>query len=483
MLPLFAPLAVVAGIIVILVTDLIKPSAPRSRSLALITLVLGFTGSLLLLPTDIATNWPSIDTVMAFDPLAFWFSAMVFLLAFLAMAMSWNSFEEERHSAGEYYSLLLTAVLGAVVVIHSKELITFFIAFELLSIPLYIATGFRRYHRQSAEAGLKYFLSGALSSAVFLFGASWIYGASGSTEYSDMLLGFKDHGQPLLVGILMVMAAFAFKMSSAPFHMWAPDTYEGAPIPVAAFLSSVPKVAMIGAFLRFFLTFTEVLEYELMVIVSALAILSILIGNLVALTQRELTRLAAYSGVAQMGYLLIGVSALLGAWGAGQPLLAVEALGALLFYLFIYTLTNLAFWLILLTVNQSRKSTDLDAFDGLAQTSPALSFALMLTLMSLAGVPPLAGFVGKIYLFRAAFFTQPLMALVGVVGSVLSLYYYFNILRRCYFLKPQADALPVEIPLMTRSVLFVILPITALGGLYPRLAQGFLELAERILIR
>jgi NADH-quinone oxidoreductase subunit N len=474
-------LTLILGMALVIVLDLLKPSAERSYRLSLLTLALAFVSTMVSLTRPGRPTWEFFDSVLAFDTLATVFSALAVFLAFLAVGISWGSFDEESQSTGEYYSLMLAATLGAVLVAHAKELVTFFIAFELLSIPLYMLAGFRRYHRKSAEAGLKYFLSGALSSAIFLFGASWIYGAAASTRYDAIAVGMGSHSQPIVLGMLMILSAFAFKISAAPFHMWAPDTYEGAPIPVAAFLSAVPKAVMFAASLRLLASVAPVLELELMMVTSALAVLSIMIGNLVAITQRELTRLAAYSGVAQIGYLLIGLACVLGTMSSGKSNLAQESLGALLFYLLVYTVTNLAFWLILLTVSRARGSTDLDAFDGLAESSPPLAFALMICLMSLAGVPPLAGFVGKLCLFRAALYVQPSMALFGVVGSVLSLVYYFGILRRCYFLKAPAEARPISLSATTKGLLGALLLLTMVGGLIPAVADTCLQVAERML--
>ncbi|MCA9776029.1 MAG: NADH-quinone oxidoreductase subunit N [Candidatus Eremiobacteraeota bacterium] len=480
LIPMFL---LVCGLVLVIVTDLIKPSANRSYNISLLTVTLSFLSQVFTLNFPPMEVWKPIDQVLDFDPLSQGFSSLALILAFLAIGMSKDSFDEAVSKAGEYYSLIITATLGAVLVAHSEELLTFFLAFELLSIPLYILAGFKRYHRKSAEAGLKYFLSGALSSAIFLFGASWIFGACGSTHYAKILDAFEQgHGQPVLLGILMIIGAFAFKMAAAPFHMWAPDTYEGSPIPVAAFLSTVPKVAMIAASLRVFLKLTDVLAGELAIVLAALSILSVVMGNLVALTQTEMTRLAAYSGVAQMGYLMIGLASVVRLDGAGRYDLVQEALGSLFFYLLIYTITNFAFWTILLLVGHQRKSTRLEAFDGLSQTSPFLAFALLLTVFSLAGVPPLAGFVGKLFLFRAAFYAQPLMALFGVIGSVISLYYYFNILRRCYFLHPQDPDETFELSASTKGLLGSLLLLTTLGGIFPWLTQVCFQLAERMLL-
>jgi NADH-quinone oxidoreductase subunit N len=489
MLPALLPfLILVLGLAAVLIADLVKPNAERSYQLALVAVVGAMLTELFALVSGLLREqkpvWEPIEQVLQFDAMSQAFSCLVLFLAFLAIGISWESFEEEQSHAGEYYGLMLTAAFGAILVAHAEELLTFFLAFELLSIPLYVLVGFRRYHRKSSEAGLKYFLSGALSTAIFLFGASWVFGASGTTHFKDLPAGFdQGHGQPLVFGLILILGTFAFKISAAPFHMWAPDTYEGAPIPVAAFLSSVPKVAMFAVAARLLLAVADVLSDELMLLVAALAILSIVIGNLVALTQNELTRMAAYSGVAQIGYLLIGLSALVGLEGAGKHHLTVETLGSLFFYLLVYTVTNIAFWLIILTVGKARNSTELDAFDGLGQSSPFLAFCLLIAVFSLAGIPPLAGFVGKLYLFRAAFYSQPLMAFFGVLGSVISLYYYFNILRRCYFLKPSEQGEAIVLTLPTKGLLSLLLVLTLVGGLYPGLTQTCFYLAERMLIQ
>lgn len=477
-------LIVVLGILAILALDLVKPSATRSYSIALVSTSTALMVEIVATLYGKVAVWAPVDRVLEFDPLAQGFACLALFLAFLGIGISREAFKEEETHSGEYYSLLLTATLGAMLVTHAEELLTFFLAFELLSIPLYILAGFRRYNRRSAEAGLKYFLSGALSSAMFLFGASWVYGASGSTHFKELLSSYSQgHEQPLILGILMVLGAFAFKISAAPFHMWAPDTYEGSPIPVAAFLSSVPKVAMLAASIRLFMPLTDRLSDELMLLLAALSVLSIIMGNLVAITQSELTRMAAYSGVAQIGYLLIGLSALVGLEGSGQHDLTQEALGSLFFYLLVYTVTNVAFWLILLTVGKSRRSTQLDAFNGLSQTNPFLSFCLMIAAFSLAGVPPTAGFIGKLYLFRMALYSQPMMAFFGVLGSVISLYYYFNILKRCYFLKPDEKVEPVETTFSTQALMALLLVLTFAGGLYPKFGQACFFLAERMLIQ
>lgn len=471
-----------AGLFFVILSDLIKPSPTRSYRLSLLTLALSFSASLLELAHPQASIPKSIDLVLNFDTLAACFSALTIFLALIGAGISVGFFEEEQQSSGEYYGLILASTLGGVLVAHADELITFFIAFELLSIPLYILAGFRRYHRRSAEAGLKYFLSGALSSAIFLFGASWVYGACGSTRFDAIATGAAQHIQPLVLALIMILVAFAFKIAAAPFHMWAPDTYEGAPLPIAALTSSMPKAAMFAVILRLLLSSSSALGYELTSVIVAICIVSICVGNLIAITQFEVVRMIAYSGVAQIGYILIGVATMLYGTSTGQSKIAGEAIGALFFFLIIYTVTNMALWFALVVINQTRGGTTLDHFNGIAQSSPFLGFTLLVSCFSLAGAPPLAGFIGKLYLFRIAFDAQPLMAVFGVAGSVISLYYYFGILRRCYVYSPPDQAPQIELSLATKVVMGVLIGLTLIGGLYPGIADVCLQLGERMLI-
>ncbi len=468
------------GLVAIVVGDLVKPAPARSYRLAVLACGVSTAGSIIAALQPTPEVYPPLARVLALDPMGHVFAGLATGLALLAVGIAQDSFREEQTSSGEFYTLLLAATLGAVLVAHTQDILLLFIAFEMLSIPLYMVAGFRRYKRASAEAGLKYFLSGAVASAFFLFGASWIFGATGSTAYADIPSALLLHAQPLLFALLMILAAFAFKLSAAPFHMWAPDTYQGAPVPVATFISTVPKAAMVGATLRLLFVAAPPFALEITIVLSALAVLSIIIGNAVALTQTDLPRLLAYSGVAQIGYLLIGLSVLTSTMYSADYSLAVEALGAVIFYLLVYTVTNVALWTVVLMVSKSKGSTEFSAFDGLSQTSPGMALALLFGTLSLAGLPPLAGFVGKVALFRVALTVQPLLAILGVLGSVVSLYYYFQILKRCYINPPSENAHPVLLSPSYRALLTIMLALSVVGGLYPGVANAALSLSERI---
>lgn len=422
------------------------------------------------------------------DSLALSLKALIGLLTVLAVWLSEDSFDEERSNVGEYYGLISFVALGMMVAVSANEFLTFFIAFELFSIPLYALTAIRRYRAESAEAGLKYFLAGSVSSALMLFGISWIYGSLGTTYFTEFPLRFAAlpaMPHALLVGILFVLAGLSFKMAAAPFHMWAPDVYEGAPPSVVAYLSSAPKAVIIGFCLRLFWTDLSMQNAALklgvqdtwMMLFAVLSLLSMTMGNLMALPQLNLKRMLAYSGIAQIGYLLIGVAAS-SSQGGGA-----EGAGATLFYVWIYTLTNLTSWAALRAALPAESSYQRGELAGLAQRSPFVAFTLLISFLSLGGVPPLAGFVGKFYLFRAIYVAgMPWLVIMGVLNSVISLYYYFGVLRTAYFDPPAPDSQPIQVPLGLKVVLVVGTFASLLLGLWPGFAGWSLETAQTLFV-
>ena len=382
----FAPeLLVLVTAIVILLTDLFAGDSHRKVvSFAMIGVGLAMVTSFINTVSQVRTVHENLDRVMATDELSALLKAGLCLLTLLAITLGFGSFKEEIQHSGEYYSLILFSLLGGLVVISAQEFLTFFIAFELLSIPLYVLVAFRRYHAPSAEAGLKYFLNGAVSSAVLLFGISWVFGSTGTTQFALMLPRL-DAGNlnPFLAGMVLILAALAFKVSAAPFHMWSPDVYQGSPLPVAAFLSTAPKLAMFGFAIRLLnlnlsgdVAGAVSFQRDVMMVLAALACISILVGNLVALVQSNVRRLIAFSGVAQIGYLLTGLMAAAATIEEPRNL----ALGAVVFYILIYTITNVALWAIVLLVEDRSKDETVNAFTGLSKTSPALAFCLFIAL-------------------------------------------------------------------------------------------------------
>jgi NADH-quinone oxidoreductase subunit N len=411
--------------------------------------------------------------MLVITPLTSLFKIICLALAFFTVCLV-QSEKALRHQ-GEYLAILLLATVGLMLLVGSEELLMIFIGLELLGLSLYVMAGFDKTDVRSAEAGLKYFLFGSTSSAFTLFGISLIYGMSGSTglaAISGKLAAAPV--QPLLAtGIIMTLIGFAFKIAAAPFHLWAPDAYQGAPIPSAAFIASGSKIASFVVLGKIVLVgFAPVhgsAAWHAMAagwspILAVLAALSILIGNLVALAQTNVRRLLAYSAVAHAGYTLLGLVA------GGR-----DGFSATLFYAAVYAITLVGAFGVVAVVRSETGGDDLKDFSGLAARAPLLAGCMAIFMLSLAGIPPLAGFFGKFYLFSAALHAggnHGLLWLVGLAlfGSFVSLYYYLIVLKAIFVEEPSrtAPALDrVSSDLLQRSAVAVLAVAVLLLGLMP----------------
>jgi NADH-quinone oxidoreductase subunit N len=354
---------------------------------------------------------------------------------------------------GEFYALMLFATAGMSLLAISNELITVFVNIEILSIGTYALTSYLRRGTRPSEAGFKYFILGAFSSAVLLYGAALLYGATGTTNLSELsrTLGpaLGEHQMLVYCGIILVASGFAFKVAAVPFHMWTPDVYEGAPTPVTALMSAGVKAAAFASLVRVFLAVANGMDPAVpFVIFSTLAFLTMIVGNLLAIPQRNVKRMLAYSSIAHAGYLLVGVAALfvsepgqqfrlLGAtaMGEGSPLelARADALRGILFYLLAYTVTAVGAFATVSALERREdedKGTawDLDRFSGLAQRRPGWAFAMAAFMLSLGGIPPTMGFMGKLLIFRSAVDTGLIgLAIVGVLSSAAGVYYYLRV--------------------------------------------------------
>lgn len=395
--------------------------------------------------------------MLVVDPISIFFKN-IFLLIALVIVIYSLEFMEKAQNKGEYYVILLFILLGMCLLASSAEFITLFISLELVSIPLYVLAAFEKNSKKSSEAGIKYFLLGAFASSVFLFGVSYIYGILGTTYFSEIIpsLGKALINPALIFGFLLVISALSFKIAAAPFHMWAPDVYEGSPTPVTAFISVAPKAAGIIVLVRLLQSVFMNLSPVWSFVIASLALFSMIIGNLAALFQDDIKRLLAYSGIAHIGYILVGLSAA-----------SVLGLTSVIFYTVIYVLTNLAAFGVVIVYSMKTGSTKIQDFAGLDEKSPALAFILFLALLSMAGIPPLSGFIGKFYLFAAAFQAKLyFLVFVGILMSVVSLFYYLRVLKYVYFIKA-----PDKSPVYVSSLSKLALSATALAviflGLYP----------------
>lgn len=415
--------------------------------------------------------------VLSCDP----FALIVKMVALVAMGLVILSSDVyiRGHSRyqGEFYALLLLSALTICLLGGATNLIMVFLAFDFLSIISYILTGYLRGDRRSAEAAIKYFLYGAALSAMMLYGMSWFYGLTGSTDLQDIATSLMEAGSSLrtvvLPALILMMAGFAFKIAAAPFHQWAPDAYEGAPTPVTAFLSVGPKLGGFAVIMRVLMTalpleLTE-LAMDWRALLMALSVLTMFVGNLVALWQQNVKRLLAYSSIAQAGYILIGVV-------AASP----RGTTAVLLYLASYALTNLGAFAAVIAFSNQTGSDAIDDYAGLSTRAPGLALVLIICLLSLGGIPPTAGFIGKLWLFSAALEKGLLwLAAIGVINSVISLSYYWKIIRAMYFTPaPTEETLPSS-PALTVALSSAVAGVLIVG-IFPTPLLRLLETAARI---
>lgn len=406
--------------------------------------------------TDTA-HYQGVGTLWAVDPLSQFFKMLVLLTTVLCLLLGLEYKQVPAAHSGTFTALVLFSAAGMMFLVSAIDLLQVFVALELISLSSFILTGYERRNPKSNEGSIKYFLFGAFSSAVMAYGISLFYGATGGTK----LVGLAQSGGPLFIlSVLLILLGFGFKASVAPMHFWVPDAYEGAPTPVTAFLSIAPKIATMGAMLRIFTILMPISVLQLTAVFSLLAGLTMTIGNFTAFFQDNVKRLLAYSSVAQAGYILIGVV-------CGNTL----GLEGVLLYSFIYVAMNVgAFAVAQLVASQHEGPGDpygLDAFNGLSSRSFGLSLAMCFFLLSLAGIPPLAGFIGKLYIFSAAVQSGHYgLAALGVINSVASVYFYMRIVYHMFF-KPATATQPLQAGPYLYGSLAVALAGVILFGVYP----------------
>jgi NADH-quinone oxidoreductase subunit N len=387
------------------------------------------------------------------------FSKRLFLLATVlgvlgSLALRAPTFASR---ATEYYMLMLGSLLGMLVLASARELILIFVAFELMSIPLYVMAGFRKGEEESVEAALKFFLIGTVSSAFIAYGLSFVYGISKTTDLSGVAAALQDGHPLLLLGMILTLGGLGFKIAAFPFHMWVPDTYEAASTPFVAWLSVAPKAA---GFVVMFRLYLEGVGDPVLIWVPAaagLAAITIIAGNLMAIPQQNVKRLLAYSGIAHIGYMLVGFAAV-----------SADGVAMMLFYLVAYLFGNMGAFFVVEAVAQSDGSEAISAYRGLAQRSPVLALCMLLFLLSLGGIPFVAGFWAKLYVFWAAAERGMYwLVLVGAILTVVALFYYLLVAKRMYIDAPERrQPVPVS-PFLAFSILVCAAGVVGLG-VYPK---------------
>lgn len=422
-----------------------------------------------LLALSPASSVPLFSGHLVADSFSRFFKLVFLIAGGLAILLSFRFFDVEGSEPGEIYYLMPLTIIGMMVAVSSLDLVSTYVSFELFAIPSYILAGIFKKDGRSAEAGIKYFFLGTLSSAVMLLGMALVFGLTGETNYAAILQNLAGADARIaLTGMVLFFVGLFFKAAMVPFHMWAPDVYEGAPTPLVVFLSTAPKAAVFAIFIRLLVGLFGRFEAQWTLILQAVALLTMFWGNIAALTQENVKRLMAYSSIAHAGYLAIGLAA----WGETARL-------AVLFYIFVYVFMNAAaFGLVLLIRKGPGFGEDVSDLRGLARRSPLAAGCILVLLLSLTGIPPTAGFMGKYFLFAAAVEKgMVLLAVAGALNSVVSLFYYFRI-GRAIFMEEEPGGVRVEPSAQVLAVLGVSALVLLLLGILPFLLTNLASAAR-----
>jgi NADH-quinone oxidoreductase subunit N len=486
---LLPELVIAAGALLILTIEMALPSAdrvrekPRAAWLALGAIALALAA---LVPAA-GLQMTVARGLIAVDGFALFFKVLFLLAAALTVLMSARYPDVDRTRRGEYYFLILTATLGMMCLAGGIDLITIFIGLETMAVSFYVLTGFVKWNRRSNEAAIKYFLLGTFSLGILLYGMSLLYGLSGTTHLRSIATAVAsgDGGPMLLLAVLLLVAGLGFKIAAVPFHMWAPDVYEGAPTPVTAFLSVGSKAASFAMLLRIFLeglpafhsgglgsSFGQPVGWSTFLYMVAVATMTV--GNIAALTQANIKRMLAYSSVAHAGYVLIGVV-------AGTP----RGTTAALIYLMVYVFMQLGAFAVVASLRRRDIIGDeLQDLTGLYASRPGAALAMLLFMISLGGIPPTAGFMGKLWLFGAAVDAGYIwLAVIGVANSAVSLYYYLRVVVYMWIAEADGSRAPSAMPRFLTAAIALCVAGTLLFGLYPDKLFDFAATSARSLGR
>lgn len=407
--------------------------------------------------------------------------------AMLIVAVSGGAFMNERVTGkSEFWSLFLFVTMAMSFAVSANNLLLLFLAIEALSITSYILVGIVRNDKRSAEAGVKYFLYGSVASSIMLYGMSLLYGASGSLNLTEIGQAFAENEalQPVaLVSSLLLLVGLGFKASLAPFYQWAPDTYDGAPTPITAYLSTASKAVGFAVLARVFIVGFGAFRADWVPILTGLSILTMSLGNLIALRQTNVKRMLAYSSVAQAGYMLMGLAAVVSSTQGDVATLTMNGLNGLLIYLFAYLFTNVGAFMVVMAVEDDAGSSEISSFDNLFQRSPALALAMFIFLLSLTGIPLTGGFIGKFYVFGAAVQHQYFwLAAIAMINAAIAAYYYLNIARAMFFAAPAEGKKPFLISIPVQLALLICVVATFWIGVYPPSVIEWVDRASRQLL-
>lgn len=473
-----APLIVLTvAIVAVVLADLVWPERSRFTSSRIASIgVLAALIPVVTLAADGSTR-SMFGGAFVVDPYALAFYGFFLVVAYISLLISVDYISDGDYYQGEFYFLLLTSLLGMLAMASARDLISIFVALETITLPTFVLAGWRKHDEHSNEAAVKYFLIGVLSTAIMLYGMSLVLGETGSTLLSDIFTYVDRHSTSSLfaVAVFMTLAGFAFKVSAVPFHFWTPDTYEGAPTPVTAFLSVASKaggfVALLTVVAFGFFPSQDSWEPVLWVLAAA----SMIYGNLVALRQTNIVRMLAYSSIAQGGFILVPLAVS----GDGQA--ATSSFQAVIIYILIYGAMNLGAFACVIAVARRTRSAEIDSYAGLGITSPGLAVTMTIFLFSLAGIPPFAGWFAKFVMFRSVLdaHTAPAVVLgvIAAVASVIAFFYYARVVRKMWFEQPAEGETRVPVPPALTVAIGITVAIVIVIGVYPQFFARIGELA------
>ncbi len=440
---------------VILIIDFSLPRFPKRNLAYLSVLGLGAVLANLVWFDRAGVTGTLFNRMFVLDRMAIFFKIFIVVATILVILASVDYVKRFKFFKGEYYFLVLMSALGMMFMASANDLLSIFITLEFSTFGFYVLVAYLREDPASNEAGLKFFILGVFAAGLLAYGISLVYGETGKIVLSDIASAHATPG--LIIGYLLMFAALGFKIGAAPFHAWIPDTYHGAPTPVTAFLSIAPKGAAFAILIRMFFVSLAAFKPAWVLLMILASILSMTYGNIVAIAQKNIKRLLAYSGIAQIGNVLIGLA-------AGTKM----GSDAILFYLLTYLFANLGAFAVVIAVGNLINSDEIEDYSGLNRRSPFLAFAMLVFLLSLAGVPPLAGFIAKLYIFVAAI-KEGLYTLivVGLVNIVISIYYYLVVVKKMYINEP-VDNSPLTVSAPMQAVIYAGLAGTLILGIYPQ---------------
>jgi NADH-quinone oxidoreductase subunit N len=469
---IFPQFIVLITAVVVSLLDAFLPKAMQYTWLTVVSLA-GYGAALLALIWQDGRNDATFYGLFRGDGLTVFLSLVILSAAILTVLVSASYVEnlEGRMPLGEFYTLLSFAVLGALVTSAAGDMVMLYVGIELASISTYILTAFARRRSTSLEGALKYFLLGIFASAILLYGFAWIYGATGSTNLDEIsaslrgiVAGEDNLDASLLLGLLLVIVGLGFKIAAVPFHFWTPDAYDGAPTPVTGFMSVVPKAAAAAALVRILIQGLAPLQDDWTLLIAVLALITMVFGNIVAVAQRNVKRMLAYSSIAHTGYMLAGLAAYRATEGfsAGGP--ADQGVTSVLFYLLAYTFMNIGAFAVVIWIQQRGRGMELDDFNGLGATHPLPAAAMTVFMVSLMGIPPTIGFYGKYYIIVALIDSGLLwLALAIVVMSAVSAFFYLRVVAVMYFSEGDESRTSATTPMLNTGIAIMVIGVIVLG--------------------